>query len=131
MKAVRVFSGEHSDFIHDLAYDFTGRRLATCSSDMTIKIWDQQSRGVAQAASALASPSGGGAQGKAVGSGWSCSFTIAKAHSGSIAKVASAHPEFGQVLASASADRIVNIYEEAGEFPATWIVLDGLAGRFP
>src|SRR5438128_200622 len=35
-------------------------------------------------------------------------------HSGSVQKVAWAHPEFGQVLASCSTDRSVVIYEEQG-----------------
>lgn len=28
------------DLIHDLAYDFYGKRIASCSSDQTIKVWD-------------------------------------------------------------------------------------------
>ena len=32
-------SSEHSDFVHDVAYDFYGSRLASCSSDRTIKVW--------------------------------------------------------------------------------------------
>lgn len=30
----------HSDLIHDAQYDFYGKRVATCSSDRTIKIFD-------------------------------------------------------------------------------------------
>ena len=30
----------HVDVIHDLAYDFYGKRLATCSSDRYITVWD-------------------------------------------------------------------------------------------
>ncbi len=40
----RVFSSflsEHEDFVHDLAYDFYGKRLATCSSDQRVKVFDQ------------------------------------------------------------------------------------------
>lgn len=29
----------HADLIHDVAYDYYGRRMATCSSDQTIKVW--------------------------------------------------------------------------------------------
>lgn len=28
----------HADLIHDVAYDFYGRRMATCSSDQMIKV---------------------------------------------------------------------------------------------
>lgn len=42
----RRLAHEHKDLIHDVAYDFYGRRLATCSSDQTIKIWDQGEDGV-------------------------------------------------------------------------------------
>jgi hypothetical protein len=74
---------EHADVIHDVAYDYYGERMATCSSDMHIKIWE---RGQCAAA-------------------W-------KAHDGSIWGVAWAHPEFGQVLASCSFDKGVHIWEE-------------------
>lgn len=39
---MRRFSPGHEDLVHDLAYDFYGRRLATCSSDQRIKVWDRQ-----------------------------------------------------------------------------------------
>jgi len=81
------FQTKHEDFIHDISYDFYGKRMATCSSDQKIKIWDQDN------------------------TNWVCSFEW-KAHSGSIWKVSWAHPEFGQVLASCSFDRTVCIWEE-------------------
>jgi WD40 repeat protein len=31
---------DHDDFIHDLAFDWYGNRLATCSSDQKIKVFD-------------------------------------------------------------------------------------------
>ena len=31
---------QHKDLIHDVAYDYFGHRLATASSDQTVKIWD-------------------------------------------------------------------------------------------
>ena len=30
----------HKDLIHDVAYDFHGRRMATCSSDQCVKVID-------------------------------------------------------------------------------------------
>src|SRR5690606_37301449 len=73
--------------IHDLKYDFYGKRCATCSSDQHIKIWDLH-------------------QGE-----WKCTYSW-KAHHKSVWKVEWANPEFGQVLASSSYDRTVCIWEE-------------------
>ncbi|CAL1263755.1 unnamed protein product [Larinioides sclopetarius] len=33
----RSIPADHKDLIHDVAYDFYGERLATCSSDQTVK----------------------------------------------------------------------------------------------
>lgn len=29
---------DHKDLVHDVAYDFYGKRFATCSSDQTVKV---------------------------------------------------------------------------------------------
>lgn len=29
---------DHKDLIHDVSYDFYGRRMATCSSDQSVKV---------------------------------------------------------------------------------------------
>lgn len=87
-KAFSRLDTEHDDLIHDLSYDFYGKRLATCSSDQKIKVFDQTEDG-----------------------GWKLTYEW-KAHSGSIWKVAWAHPEFGNVIASCSFDRTVCIWEE-------------------
>ncbi|GAM17964.1 hypothetical protein SAMD00019534_011390, partial [Acytostelium subglobosum LB1] len=89
MKVFHRFSTQHDDLIHDVSYDFYGKRLATCSSDQKIKIWDL-------------SPDTGK---------WTMSAEW-KSHSGSVWKVAWAHPEYGQVIASCSFDRTVCIWEE-------------------
>lgn len=81
---------QHEDIIHDVSYDYYGKRLATCSSDQKIKIWDQNEKNPGEWVST---------------SEW-------KAHSGSIWKICWAHPEFGQVIASCSFDRSVCIWEE-------------------
>lgn len=31
-------NAEHKDLIHDIAYDFYGQRMATCSSDQIVKV---------------------------------------------------------------------------------------------
>ncbi|XP_023020318.1 nuclear pore complex protein Nup44A [Leptinotarsa decemlineata] len=84
---------EHKDLIHDVAYDYYGRRMATCSSDQYVKVWELH-------------------DGK-----WSLTSSW-KAHSGSVWKVTWAHPEFGQVLATCSFDRTAAVWEEiVGELP--------------
>lgn len=35
----RSIHADHKDLIHDVAYDFYGERLATCSSDQTVKVF--------------------------------------------------------------------------------------------
>lgn len=80
---------KHEDLIHDLAYDFYGKRLATCSSDQRIKVWDLDDV-----------------------NGWVCTHQW-KAHSGPIWHVDWAAPEFGQVIASCSSDRTVCVWEES------------------
>lgn len=34
----RNVQADHKDLIHDVAYDFYGKRLATCSSDQSVKV---------------------------------------------------------------------------------------------
>eukprot|EP01112_Ceratiomyxa_fruticulosa_P009110 TRINITY_DN2377_c0_g2_i1.p1 TRINITY_DN2377_c0_g2~~TRINITY_DN2377_c0_g2_i1.p1 ORF type:complete len:348 (+),score=65.44 TRINITY_DN2377_c0_g2_i1:151-1194(+) len=106
MRVFQKFKTQHQDHIHDLAYDFYGKRIATCSSDQTIKVWDQDE-----------------SLQWVVTSEW-------KAHNGSIWKLAWAHPEFGQIIASCSHDRTVCLWEESDlnekGGPRKWIELTRL-----
>ncbi|XP_050352930.1 nucleoporin SEH1 [Nymphalis io] len=86
---------DHKDLIHDVAYDFYGERMATCSSDQYVKVWDTD-----------------GQEGWRLTASW-------KAHHGSVWKVTWAHPEFGQVLATCSFDRTAAIWEEVGDTSAS------------
>ncbi|KAJ3171131.1 epoxide hydrolase, soluble (sEH) [Geranomyces variabilis] len=89
MNEVVQFSAGHEDLIHDVAYDFYGKRLVTCSSDQKLKVWDMdEDKG-----------------------NWACNDSW-KGHDSSILKVAWAHPEYGQVFASCSFDRTVRVWEE-------------------
>ena len=38
MFVAKSIPAEHKDLIHDVAYDFHGRRMATCSSDQSVKV---------------------------------------------------------------------------------------------
>lgn len=84
----RNIQADHKDLIHDVAYDHYGRRLATCSSDQSVKVWDLSDDGL-----------------------WKLKASW-KSHSGSVWKVTWAHPSFGQVLATCSFDRTAVIWEE-------------------
>jgi nucleoporin SEH1 len=90
MFEAQEINAEHKDLIHDVAYDFYGQRMATCSSDQYVKVWDQNIEGK-----------------------WTLTSSW-KAHSGSVWKVTWAHPEFGQVLATCSFDRTAAVWEEIG-----------------
>jgi nucleoporin SEH1 len=81
-----VVDSKHSYYVHEIKYDFYGKRIATCSSDLMIKIFDK-------------------VEGK-----WESTYEW-KTHNGSIWKVEWANPEFGQIIASCSFDRTVMIWE--------------------
>lgn len=84
----------HSDTIHDAQTDYYGKRLATASSDRTIKIHqiadNQQQTFLAEL----------------------------KGHDGPVWQVGWAHPQFGTLLASCSYDKRVFIWKE--EANNTW-----------
>lgn len=90
--------GSHDDVVNDIAFDFYGRRFATCSSDKNIRVWDLETTGKE-------------AEGNGNRSHYSCS-EISRAHQSSIWRLSWAHPEFGQLLASCSEDRTTCIWEE-------------------
>ncbi|KAI9252956.1 WD40-repeat-containing domain protein [Phascolomyces articulosus] len=91
MSSITKFDTAHEDLIHDISYDFYGKRLVTCSSDQRLKVWDFIEREEAAV--------------------WELNDTW-KAHDSSILKAIWAHPEYGQVIASCSLDRLVKIWEE-------------------
>ncbi|KAI0369469.1 WD40 repeat-like protein [Pilatotrama ljubarskyi] len=79
----------HSDLVTDASYDFYGLRLATCSLDQRLKIWQlDESTGT-----------------------WNLEHDW-KAHDAAISNVSWAHPEFGTILATASFDRTVKVWEQ-------------------
>lgn len=46
MFVARSIAADHKDLIHDVSYDFHGRRMATCSSDQSIKVKDFSHHGL-------------------------------------------------------------------------------------
>ncbi|KAJ7590435.1 WD40-repeat-containing domain protein [Mycena floridula] len=84
----------HEDMIHDAQLDYYGKRLATCSSDRTVKVFDVVD----------------GEQRTTPG------HTL-KGHTGPVWQVTWAHPKFGHILASCSYDGKVLIWrEQAGQW---------------
>ncbi|CAK9207842.1 unnamed protein product [Sphagnum jensenii] len=81
----------HQDVVHDLAMDYYGKRLATCSSDRTIKLF---AVGAPEQTVVLATLIG---------------------HEGPVWQVAWAHPKFGSILASCSYDRKVIIWKQGAD----------------
>jgi protein transport protein SEC13 len=77
----------HNDLIHDAVLDYYGKRLATCSSDKTIKIFEID-----------------GENQKLV--------ETLRGHDGPVWQVSWAHPKFGVILASGSYDGKALIWRE-------------------
>ncbi|CAN6671692.1 protein transport protein Sec13p [Trichomonascus vanleenenianus] len=82
-----TISNTHNDFIHDAVLDYYGKRLATCSSDKTIKIYaiDGENQQLVE---------------------------TLRGHNGPVWQVSWAHPKFGVILASASYDGRALIWRE-------------------
>ncbi|CAN8025488.1 unnamed protein product [Ixodes persulcatus] len=77
----------HSDMVHDAQTDYYGTRLATCSSDKSVKVFD-------------------------IKNGTHKLLSVLSGHEGPVWQVAWAHPMFGSVLASCSYDRKVVVWAE-------------------
>lgn len=87
-----IANSGHDDMIHDAVLDYYGRRLATCSSDRTIKIFEIE------------------------GETHRLTETL-KGHDGAVWCVSWAHPKYGNILASAGYDGKVLIWREQS---GTW-----------
>eukprot|EP00586_Coscinodiscus_wailesii_P015647 CAMPEP_0172495672 /NCGR_PEP_ID=MMETSP1066-20121228/74339_1 /TAXON_ID=671091 /ORGANISM="Coscinodiscus wailesii, Strain CCMP2513" /LENGTH=261 /DNA_ID=CAMNT_0013267495 /DNA_START=113 /DNA_END=894 /DNA_ORIENTATION=+ len=95
-KAIYVDT-QHDDMIHDAQLDYYGCKLATCSSDRTIKIFNVTT------------------------SGYTHTTTLQSHTSGPIWEIAWSHPQFGSLLASCSFSGTVLIHRE--RTPGDWIPL--------
>ncbi|CRH02734.1 protein transport protein SEC13, putative [Plasmodium relictum] len=88
MNELIIFDTNHSKSINDCELDYYSKKLATCSSDNTVKIFD---------VSLSKDPV--------------CIAEI-KDHSSAVWKVCWSHPKYGSLLASCSYDKSVIIYKE-------------------
>lgn len=97
METVKTFQSSHTDVIHDIAYDYHGKRVATSSADGTIKIWENDI------------------------DEWRCIFTI-KASAHAVYKSSWASPESGPYLVCCVADRAIHVFEEytTASGPSSW-----------
>jgi protein transport protein SEC13 len=82
----------HEDMVHDAVLDYYGKRLATCSSDKTIKIF-------------------------AIEGDSQRSMDTLRGHEGPVWQVSWAHPKFGTILASASYDARVIVWRDSSTSP--------------
>lgn len=85
----------HEDMIHDAQMDYYGTKLATCSSDKSVKIFKIDA----------GSGSGGGG-------GQQQLLATLNGHEGPVWQVAWAHPKYENLLASCSYDKKVIIWKE-------------------
>ncbi|KAJ1657169.1 GTPase-activating protein S13 [Dispira simplex] len=92
---VAAFDTQHQDMIHDAQMDYYGKRLATCSSDRTIRIFD-------------------------VDQGKQTLTETLRGHDGPVWEVSWAHPRFGNILASCGYDGRVLIWKET---EGTWAMI--------
>jgi len=89
VNVITTVNTDHEDMIHDAQMDYYGRRLATCSSDKSVKVYD------------------------VVGDNYKLVANL-RGHDGPVWQIAWAHPMYGNILASCSYDRKVIIWKETG-----------------
>lgn len=87
---VTTVDSSHEDMIHDCQFDYYSKKLATCSSDRTIKVFEVN------------------------GDIYHCSATL-NVHEAPVWQVGWAHPKFGVLLASCSYDGSVVIQKEVSQ----------------
>ncbi|RKP17965.1 WD40 repeat-like protein [Rozella allomycis CSF55] len=102
------FKPKHDDLIHDISFDYYCRRIATCSSDQKVKVFDYDDS----------------LNEWILNHEWHVNSLFGfhrKAHDSSVLKIKWADPEFGNVIATSSLDRTVRIWEENQNSNNLWI----------
>jgi WD40 repeat protein len=94
---------KHEDYVHDVQFDYYGKRIATCSSDQLVKIWEKNS--ALLSAGISAESLGVTEENAAIAvNQWTCTASIGGKHNGPVWRVAWADPEFGSIVASSGND---------------------------
>jgi protein transport protein SEC13 len=112
------FETSHSDAIHDCAYDYFGRRVATSSSDRTVRIFDVEASSGVDGFENGGSDVGAdmdphaGANGTSAGAVDGRHVATLTGHDGPVWCARWSHPKFGTLLATASFDHHVMIHKE-------------------
>ena len=110
-----VVDTAHQGDLLDAVLDYYGRRLATCSSDRTIKIFD-----VGQPGTGSTGANGNNTVGTAIGAsgghghGQQHLIDTLRGHDGPVWQLSWAHPKFGTILASSGYDGKVIVWREQG-----------------
>lgn len=118
------FESGHADMVHDATFDYYGKRLATCSSDRTIKVFDvageqarpaarRSRRGSAPRTRPLPRPLTPPPAPRPAPQ--VTHLADLSGHEGPVWQVGWAHPKFGSLLASCGFDNRVVVWKEAGE----------------
>lgn len=84
----QIINSQHLDYIYKVAFDTYGRRMATCSGDRFVRVWELTDSGDWQLVAQ-----------------W-------QAHRGAVTGISWAHPEFGSLIATSGADQDAKIWEE-------------------
>ncbi|XP_076329061.1 protein SEC13 homolog isoform X2 [Tachypleus tridentatus] len=110
----------HEDMIHDAQMDYYGIRLATCSSDQSVKIFDVKN-GTHKLVADLREVPYIHREKRRLKFHWQVAAEN-KIHEGPVWQVAWAHPMFGNILASCSYDRKVVLWKETrGEWKNIYV----------
>lgn len=94
--AVASFDTGHTDMVHDSQFDYYGRRLATCSSDSLVRVFNVEGERSTHSADLVG-------------------------HQGPVWQVQWGHPKFGNLLASCSFDHCVIVWKEVAE--GSWQIM--------
>jgi nucleoporin SEH1 len=111
--STQILSSAHSDYIHHVSFDIYGRRMATCSGDCFVRIWNLHHNIPKNPSNPSTSASDGGSQQE-----WIISSQF-QAHRGPATHVCWSHAEFGTLVATCGIDGEVKIWEETTTLTAS------------
>jgi nucleoporin SEH1 len=135
--SAQILSSLHSDYIHHVSFDNYGRRMATCSGDRIVRIWNLQGgSGNGNGAGNGSGIGGGGGFGHdgggtpaagtsttidgtsspnaTTGTSWVVAAQF-QAHRGPVTHLSWSHAEFGTLVATCGSDYDVKVWEERGQ----------------